>query len=785
MQNTATLKDRLIGEIKDTLRNLENGAMPPAAYDTAWVARISSDEDPAQPMFPQCLQWLLQHQHNDGSWGNGSDRGFYHDQIISTLAAVVCLQGWQRRGMSLQGSIESGTRYLDSSMQFLDGHPYGTNGFEILFPALLQEALDLGVGLSRHHVIDRVLEAREEKLKKISFDAVFEKPTTLLFSLEGFPLEQIDWDKAFRLQDTCGSFLTSPAATAFAYIHTRNHRCLAYLQQTLERFNYIPTQYPLDIFQTAWSLKAISKLGLEHYFETEYNEQLDRLQNKWNDASGISWSSVIDLPDLDDTAVTYYLLKKAQRPTGAGVFENFYRNGEVFCFPGETQSSPTHLLHLLQVYNGNNTGLVNTARQQLSTTLSGRWTDKWHLSPYYVTSIATDPTLQDGSVNVDAAVNYVLATQHPDGGWGHAGSNAEETGLACMTLLLHLSRSPANRQVIAAQLQKGIDFLLHIKTAGVAMDTRPLWIAKCLYTPYSVVNTLVNAVLLRYLAGQEQQAMNRPLLAALTGWMEQHIALDNARIAPVAAITMDIAGRESSRVQEALFKFIMWAFGIDDLYDAGDYSLEALQDISGYLLENEPSGLPPLPGEKTAVISDLRALTRELFGAPFLDLPAHAPSRRRLADMIAQVIHAMLAEATWKRTGLYPDLLSYLENGRVSVSTPLMFSYIHCFMAGDAAVPEKLLNISGEIIRLVNDMATYKRELEERKLNSVTIIQQTTRCSVDKAIQQVKDMIAERMLQMKALAGDPAYAAFGEFSRFMIHVCEAEQRFYGKGRDFR
>ena len=37
------------------------------AYDTAWLASVSSDADPRLPRFPAALQWLADHQLPDGS----------------------------------------------------------------------------------------------------------------------------------------------------------------------------------------------------------------------------------------------------------------------------------------------------------------------------------------------------------------------------------------------------------------------------------------------------------------------------------------------------------------------------------------------------------------------------------------------------------------------------------------------------------------------------------------------------------------------------------------------
>ncbi|KAJ0098868.1 hypothetical protein Patl1_20768 [Pistacia atlantica] len=40
-----------------------------SSYDTACVAMVPSPYSPQTPCFPQCVNWLLDNQLHDGSWG--------------------------------------------------------------------------------------------------------------------------------------------------------------------------------------------------------------------------------------------------------------------------------------------------------------------------------------------------------------------------------------------------------------------------------------------------------------------------------------------------------------------------------------------------------------------------------------------------------------------------------------------------------------------------------------------------------------------------------------------
>lgn len=62
--------------------------------------------------------------------------------------------------------------------------------------------------------------------------------TTLLHSLEGMEgMEGLDWEKLLKLQCQDGSFLSSPASTAFALMQTNDSNCFKYLQSVVNRFN--------------------------------------------------------------------------------------------------------------------------------------------------------------------------------------------------------------------------------------------------------------------------------------------------------------------------------------------------------------------------------------------------------------------------------------------------------------------------------------------------------------------------------------------------------------------
>ena len=82
-------------------RSMDYGETNPSAYDTATVARIPAVDGSHQPHFPETLQWILQNQLKDGSWGEG----FYflaYDRILATLACMITLTIWRTRKTQVQ-----------------------------------------------------------------------------------------------------------------------------------------------------------------------------------------------------------------------------------------------------------------------------------------------------------------------------------------------------------------------------------------------------------------------------------------------------------------------------------------------------------------------------------------------------------------------------------------------------------------------------------------------------------------------------------------------------------
>ena len=67
----------------------------PSAYDTAWLAIIPDSQYPSQPMFKNCLEWLLNNQKPEGFWGESDTFGKPTiESLPATLVSMVTLKRW-------------------------------------------------------------------------------------------------------------------------------------------------------------------------------------------------------------------------------------------------------------------------------------------------------------------------------------------------------------------------------------------------------------------------------------------------------------------------------------------------------------------------------------------------------------------------------------------------------------------------------------------------------------------------------------------------------------------
>lgn len=478
----------------------------PTAYDSAWLAGLSSAEDPRALAYPAALQWLLDVQHADGSWG-GAIR-YEHDRVLCTLAALATL-GNAAPTHETRASVASGTRYLWQRGHLLRSEPVELVGFELLMPALIARARRAGIAPPPH--LDIYRHERAEKLRMLPEAAIYSGRSTIAHSLE-FLGDDADPDGLRRAQGANGSLGNSPAATAFFLGRVESQAARAYLDACARQTDgsAVPVLHPCETFELLWAAYHLRLAGVRaQQLLTEQERQ--RLWLELHQG-GVSLSPSFPIPDADDTAVAVLLLHELGYDADSSVLQKFALPERHFAsFLHERHGSVgvnVHVLHALAMVPGlaeRDRAMLQILGYLRAQVVDGLyWIDKWHISPYYATAHAIcvlseicDRCGAGAGELVAAPLGWIRQTQNEDGSWGFYGvATIEETALAVLALCAArgFAGAPDDRQRCAAAVR-------YIRAASArnhgfpTVALPPLWIDKCLYTPHGVVRAIIDAAL--------------------------------------------------------------------------------------------------------------------------------------------------------------------------------------------------------------------------------------------------------------------------------------------------
>ncbi|HEY8742643.1 MAG TPA: prenyltransferase/squalene oxidase repeat-containing protein [Chloroflexota bacterium] len=470
------------------------------AYDTAWLASVPAERRKNSAYFPSALQWLVDHQHADGSWG-GSLR-YEHDRLLCTLAALPPLATFGRRSVD-QACVQRGTRYLWQHGHLLKNEAMELVGFELLLPALVKRAQQAGIPVPPY--LNAYNQERVEKLRLLPPAALYSARTTVAHSLE-FLGDEADLPGLRSTQAANGAIGNSPAATAFYYTLSGDPRALAYLEECIARSGGVmaPVLYPCETFETLWAAYHLHLAGIPSQLLLSHAERA--AMRTALATGGVGLSSTFPIPDADDTAVALLLLHDLGEPTDIQVLENFARpDGHYVTFPFERHSSVgvnVHVLHALSRLPGHaqrHAAIAGLLAYLADEQCDGMyWLDKWHISPYYATAHALCVLSQLPAEHqlaarplITQAAEWLRQTQNRDGSWGFYGqATAEETAYAVLGLA-SLHTEPDRRRCLAGS--RYLDAVMAAPAASEEACFPPMWIDKCLYRPTLVVRAAIVA----------------------------------------------------------------------------------------------------------------------------------------------------------------------------------------------------------------------------------------------------------------------------------------------------
>jgi hypothetical protein len=485
------------------LREKPWGQVSPSIYETGRLVALA----PWLTGHERRVEYLLEAQRTDGGWGAA---GGY--ALVPTLSAVEALltTRWIAPSGASPKPLEAahrGLRVLFRAMPDLGVNDLPDMPAIDLIAASLIEAVNLqlddlpGWSGRRLPLPPGVTGDRLIKIKA-GLEADVSLPDKLLHALEVAGAAARGAKKV--RPGTTGAVGASPAATA-AWLDEQGVRdpgnpARSFLATVAEQNGGpVPCGIPITVFERAWVLAALARVGIIMSAPPDLLRSLEAARRPGGTPAGDGLPA-----DADTTSVALYalgLLGHAHPPDSLWAYDL----GTHFCtWHGEDGFSVSVNAHVLEAFGQYLTMSVQPARRyaevvaKLSALLcdrqraDGSWLDRWHASPYYATGCCALALARFGGASsadaVHKALRWILATQRPDGSWGHWDGTAEETAYSIQTLMLTSSEKDGGARREAAE--RGYTYLLR---SGDWPGGPSLWHDKDLYRPTAIVNAAVLA----------------------------------------------------------------------------------------------------------------------------------------------------------------------------------------------------------------------------------------------------------------------------------------------------
>lgn len=691
------MAEELILRIKRMFSEIENIQTSASAYDTAWVAMVPSLDNSQQPQFPQCLSWIIDNQLLDGSWG--IPHLIIKDRLCHTLACVIALRKWNAGNQN----VETGLSFLRENIEgIVHEDEYTPIGFQIIFPAMLEEAIGLCLELPYDLTpMKLMLSHREEIIKGKGIEHMHEYDSSLIYIVEGIH-KIVDWNKVLEHQNKDGSLFNSPSATACALLHTRKSNCLEYLSSMLQKSgNGVPSVYPISSYARISMIYRLQRLGLARHFKNEIVHTLDDVYRCWiqKETSREEKSPTLNIVS---TSIAFILLRLHGYDVPADVFR---------CYDLHSiEQSGEAVTAMLSLYRASQVMFPGETILEEIKNFSRKYLDK---------------RKENGRIYDD---NIVMKDLHGE----------VEYALSVPWY---------------ASLER-IENRIYIDQYGVD----DIWIAKTSYKIPCISNDFFLV-----LAKQDYnicQAIQQKELQELKRWFTDN-KFSHLKFARQKLLYCYFSAAATLFSPELSAARVVWAKNgvittvIDDFFDVGGSSEEIHGFVEAVRVWNE-AAIDGLSENVQILFSALYNTVNEIVQQAFVfqgrDISVH------LREIWYRLVNSMMAEAQWARTHCIPSMHEYMENAEPSIALePIVLSSL--YFVGPRLSEEiichpeyynliHLLNVCG---RLLNDIQGCKREAKQGKLNSVTLyMEENSGRTMEDAIVYLRKTIDEsRQLLLK------------------------------------
>uniref|UniRef100_J3N8B6 Uncharacterized protein n=1 Tax=Oryza brachyantha TaxID=4533 RepID=J3N8B6_ORYBR len=653
-------------ELQATVRKQLRGGEPWLSwYDTAWVAMVPLRGSPQAACYPQCVEWILHNQQYDGSWGQSSAGAATKEVLLSTLACVVALKTWNagpdhiRRGVNFIGR---------NFLVAMDGQSVSPVGFNITFSGLLNLAIEMGLEFPVMETdIDGILYLREIELKRDGGGTVAAKKAFMAYVSEGLGRRQ-DWDLVMAYQRKNGSLFNSPSTTAAAAIYSRDDRAFDYLGSLTSKFGgSVPAIYPDNLYSQLCMVNTLEKMGISSDFAYEIRDILDMTYRCWmqNEEEIMS--------DMTTCAMAFRLLRMNDYDITSDGMAQF---AEQSCYDDSIHAYLNDIKPLLELYKSSQ---VCFSENDLILRKIGSWSAK-----------VLKQQLSSGKISKSLTPEVEYALKFP----------------------IHANVEPLEHRGNIERFKPNSFHLLKSGYCGSGADEEILALA---------VDKFHSA-----------QAVYQQELQYLESWVAE-FRLDElkfARVMPLQSFLSAVAPlfrEELSDARVAWAQNVILTTVMDDLFDGGG-SMEEMTNLVVLIDKWEKHGEVGFVSQNVEIVFNAVYHTSNRAYAKAAMLQKRSVVDH-MAEQWAVLARAMMTEAGWvARKHMPATMEEYLSVGEYSFALGPIVP-LSVYLLGHELPEEvvrsgeyvRLLRLASVIGRLLNDAATYGREMGTGKPNAVLL----------------------------------------------------------------
>ncbi|KAE7995617.1 hypothetical protein FH972_000393 [Carpinus fangiana] len=681
----------------------------PSAYDTAWLAMIPDPHQPSQPMFKNCLDWVLHNQKDEGSWGDCDAHGMPTIECLpATLACIVALKKWNVGTVCVEkglGFIEANTEKL---LEAMDNHVPRPRWYAIVFPGMVELARTVGVRLiflpGSSGVVSELFNKRQQILEKEK-DADTYQNLPLLSYLEALAASyEIDENDIIKHLSSDGSLFQSPSATASAFMATGNKHCLAYLLSLVERCDGgVPATYPMDGELIKLCLvNQVFRLGLAEHFIEETEKVLAKVyRNYMNQESWAKPSNLVAAQQaLFKDSLAFRLLRMHGYALPSDSFCWFLQHEDI---RDQIENNQEYFsCAMINVYRATDLMFSGEYDLQEARSFSKKLLEK-------TVSVGTRDQTHFISSNLRGVIEHELR-------------------LPWFARLDHLE----HRMWIEEQ------------------DSNVLWMGKASSHRLSchLADELVRLAVQSY---EFRQSVYKNELEELKRWSKDWGLSDmgfgrEKTTYCYFAIASSCSLPYDSDIRMMVAKSAILITVADDFFDM-EGSLIQLKDLTDAVQRWDSKGLS---GHSKIIFDALDNLVREI-ATKYLQQQGR-DIINNLQDIWYETFASWFTESTWGKTGRIPSMKEYLETGMTSIATHTIVLPASCFLNPSLPISklrsqqyESITKLLMLIARLLNDVQSYQKEKDEGKINSVLLyLKENPEADIEDSIAFVREILDEK-----------------------------------------